>query len=189
MIYRHMYVGYKKSGKIKFKENDKVITSSAANFKDMTFVYFESKDKDVDIYDVCEGDMKPFPDGREWFEMPKIFHYYDPEKDEDWERKEPNKKPYYRVNKLKMDKVASYIYYHVDHQNTNQWNCDKFFSIFIYGDLIVLYAEEPTERITWDDLKGKLHVPGLSNWSDLMYQHFAEWPEGKKAALLLELEE
>lgn len=189
MIYRHMYCGYKKGGKLHFKENDNIITSSAANFKDMTFVYFETTDKDIDIYDVCEGDMKPFPNGSDWMEMTKIFHYYEPENDADWERKIPNKKPYFRVNKLKRDKIASYIFYHVEHQNGNQYDCDRYFSIFLYDDLIVLYAERPDENVTWADIEGKYHTPPVPNWSDIMYNHFAEWQEGGKASILLENEE
>lgn len=79
-----------------------------------------------------------------------------------------------------MDKVASYIYYHVDHQHTNQYECDKFFSIFNYGNIIIMYSEEPTEWVTWQDIEGRYHEPPRKDWADLMNQHFKTWPDGEK---------
>ena len=186
MIYKHMYCGYKKSGKIGFKENDKVITSSGAVFEDMVFVYFESKDETVGIDDVASGDMKPFPNGEHWFEMSEIFHYFTPANDDEWERKIKNKKPLFKINRLNRDKVAGYIYHHVGHQKTNQYNCDKFFSIFIYGNIIVMYGERPYERVTWQDIEGRPYTPpNNEEWQKLMNEHFMAWPDGEKKWVIL----
>ncbi len=188
MIYKHMYCGYKNSGKVKIKKDDRIITASAASFEDMTFLYFETKDSELLPTDVAEGDLKPFPNGNEWFEMPEIFHYFTPENDGEWQRKIEGKTPVFRINKLNMDKVASYIFYHVDHQRSNQYECDKFFSIFNYGNVIIMYAEEPTELVTWQDIKGRYHEPPRSDWGALMDQHFKAWPDGKKKWVKMENE-
>ena len=183
-----MYCGYKNSGKIVLKNDDRIITSSAATFEDMTFLYFESKDEKLTANDVAIGDMKPFPDGSDWFEMNEIFHYFTPMEDGEWERKISDKKAWFRINKLNRDKVSSYIYYHVDHQNTNQYDVDKFLSIFIYGDSIVMYGETPVESVTWQEIEGRRYEPENPHWDELMKQHFKAWPDGEKKWVRIENE-
>lgn len=188
MIYKHMYCGYKKSGKIEFKKDDRIITASAANFEDMTFLYFETKDESLTAKDVAAGNMKPFPNGEDWFEMSEIFHYFTPEDDSQWERKIKNKEPRFRINKLNRDKISSYIYYHFDHQNTNQYDVDKFLSIFIYGNIIVMYGETPTEKVTWQEIEGRRYEPEKDYWGPLMEEHFKAWPDGEKKWVKIEIE-
>ncbi len=188
LIYKHMYCGYKKNGKITLKKNEKIITSSAAHFEDMTFLYFETKDPSLTVKDVAEGEMKLFPNGDEWFEMSEIFHYFTPANDGEWERKIKNKKAVFRINKLNRDKVASYIYHHVWHQNCNNYDCDRFFSIFIYGNVIVMYSETPEEKVTWQDIEGRPYSPNREDWGELMNEHFAAWPDGEKKWVLMERE-
>lgn len=188
MIYKHMYCGYKNSGNVEFIENKSVITISASNYGEMTFVYFETTDRELDIYDVCSADMKPFPNGKAWYEMSEIFHYYAPEDDADWERKIPNKTPRMLINRLKREKIASYVYYHVDHQNGNQYDCDKYYSIFLFDDIIVTYCESPTELVTLEDIKGKNHINPDPNWAYIMLDHFQAWPDGGKFWRPLDME-
>lgn len=189
MIYKHMYCGYKNSGKITLKKDERIITSSAAYFEDMTFLYFETKDETLTANDAAKGDMKPFPNGEEWFEMSEIFHYFTPRNDEEWERKIKNKKPRFKINKLNKDKIASYIYYHVGYQNTNPYDRDKFFSIFLYGNVIVIYGETPAELITWQEIEGKEHKPLRDDWGKLMEEHFLAWPDGEKKWLPMDVEQ
>lgn len=186
MIFKHMYCGYKKDGNIKIKKDERIITASASTFEGMTFLYFESKDGSLKAADVAEGNMKAFPDGADWFEMSEIFHYFTPENDSQWERKIENKKPGFLINKLNRDKIASYIYYHFDHQNSNPYDVDKYMSIFNYGDVIVMYHETPTEKVTWQDIEGRFHKPDDPLWDDLMDEHFKAWPDGKKKWVKIE---
>lgn len=186
MIYKHMYCGYKKDGKVTIKDDERIITASAATFDGMTFLYFETKDEKLTASDVAEGNMSSFPDGNGWFEMSEIFHYFTPENDEQWERKIADKKPVFLINQLNRDKIASYIYYHFDHQSSNPYDVDKFMSIFIYGDFIVMYCESPTEKVTWQDIEGRYHKPDNPNWDDLMDEHFKAWPDGEKKWVRIE---
>ena len=188
MIYKHMYCGYKNSGKLTFTEDERIITASAANFEDMTFLYFESKDATLTADDVVSGDLKQYPNGENWFEMNEIFHYFTPEDDSEWERKIKDKKAWFRINQLNRDKVASYIYYHFDHQNTNQFDVDKFFSIYIFGDYIVMYGETPTENVTWEEIKGRRYEPENPLWDQIMNEHFKAWPDNEKKWVKIENE-
>lgn len=180
MIYKHMYVGYVNNNEIIFKDDERLITYSVAVFEDMTFVYYETKDETLTINDVVLGNMKPFPNDDEWFEMNEIFHYFTPQNDNQWERK-ISKIPIFEINKLEKNMISSYIYHHVQHQNSNQFGFDKFFSIFIYGDTIVIYREDPQESITWAEIEGKQHIPqDQGEWNQLMDKHFKAWPDGEK---------
>lgn len=178
MIYKHMYCGYVGEGKITLAKDARVIVSAAAYFEDMVFLYFESTDPSLSASDISCGKMIPFPNGDEWFEMTEIFHYFTPEKDSEWVRKVKNKTPVLRINKLQKDKIASYIYYHVDHQLGNPYDCDKFMSIFLYGNIIVMYSETPTENVLWQDIEGRAHTPPRDDWDDLMNEHFSPWKDG-----------
>lgn len=180
MIYKHMCCGYKISGKLHFKSDERIITASAANFEDMTFLYFETKDENMTAEEVVSGDLKAFPDSSKWFEMNEIFHYFTPHDDSEWIRKEKNKKSWFKINKLNKDKVASYIYYHYDHQESNQYDTDKFISIFIYGNYIVMYGETPTELISWEEIKGRRYEPENPRWGEIMNEHFKAWEDGEK---------
>lgn len=188
MIYKHMYCGYKNGGELEFCKDERIITASAAGFEDMTFLYFETKEEDLGAQDVVKADMRPFPNGEDWFEMTEIFHYFTPREDGEWERRVPNKKPWFRINKLRREKISSYIYYHMQYQLGNPYDCDKFMSIFIYGDTIIMYGENPEEKITWQDIEGKYHLRNRDDWGDLMNEHFAFWPDGKQKWVAMELE-
>ena len=186
MIHKHMYCGYSDCRSVELLENDEIITSSAAVYGNMIFVYFEIKNEALGINDVAKGNMKPFPDGGLWAEMVEIFHFFTPKNDEEWVRKTENKTPQFRINKIYMDKVASYIYYHQQLQRDNQYNCDKFFSIFLYGNIGIIYGESPVESITWQDIEGRPYTPIRQDWPQLMAEHFVPWEDGRKTWIELE---
>lgn len=175
---RYMFCGYPK-GVIKIKGAKELETSSVAYYGEMAFLYYECREEMIPEQ-VAEGDMVPFPDGSSWWRMPEIFHYFSCENEELWRRKVAKKTPVFRINYLKQDKIASYIYYHFEHQETNQIGCDRYGSIYCYQNLIIMYTESPTEKVKWIDIEGKCHRPGLANWDALMEEHFNEWEDGSK---------
>ncbi len=187
MIYKHMFCGYSDDNKVELLSNDEIITSSAAYFEEekLVFVYYESKNEALSINDVVKGNMKKFPNGSDWTEMVEIFHYFTPKNDEEWTRKIPNKTANFRINKINMDHVASYIYHHQDLQYHNQYGCDKFFSIFLFGNIGIIYGEDPIENVTWADIEGRVWAPTRSDWCSLMNEHFKAWPDGHKGWVAL----
>lgn len=180
VIYKHMYIGFCPQRDIETKENRQVIVSCVKYYENYAILYFETKTASLVPEDVAEGSLVAFPDGALWFEATEIFHYFNIEEDSQWERKIPDKESKILVNRLHKDKIASYIYYHYEHQNDNQVEVDKFFSIFIYGNLIFIYKELPTEEITWADIEGKNHHGERYDWPALMNEHFMPWEDGSQ---------
>lgn len=183
MVYRNMYVGYPVERNLKYCEKEEILTASIAYDEDCAFLYYESTCPCIKPEDIICGELKPFPDEKKWNHLPDIFHYFGSE-NENYKRNTADKTPVFALNQLYYDKVSSYIYYHVMHQEANQLNCDMFYSIYVYGNRILSYRETPTETVTQAhlDANGKAHQPidlGIS-WHDLMNQHFQEWPDGHK---------
>ncbi len=170
MINRYMYCGYTNS-QVNFLKNENVITASCAYYKDMVFLYYESFG-DIIPEAFAAASMKPFPDGSFWFKMTDVFHYSTPENEELWTRKIENKQPSFELNFLNYDKIASYIYYHYDHQQGNQYGYDRYGVIFLYKNILVMYHETPYELIEKKEIEGKEHIPCPENWDEIMKPHF-----------------
>ena len=175
---RFMYCGYPQ-GTLELKSDAPVVTSSLVYHKDMAILYFESA-QELCPEEVVAGSMAAFPDGSRWWKMAEIFHYFPCDDDELWQRKVENKTPVLRVNYLNEDKIASYIYYHYDHQEGHQVGVDRYGSIFIYQNMIIMYTENPTEKVEWADIYRQPYTPGRKDWVALMDQHFKAWEDGVK---------
>ena len=170
MIYRYMYCGYNNSP-IELANNENIITASCAFYDDMVFLYYESYGE-MPPEMVAKGDMKPFPDGSLWERMVDVFHYATPENEELWKRKIPDKEPSFEMNFLKYDKISSYVYYHFAHQEGNQFGYDRYCSIYLYKNILVMYHENPWELIEEKEIAGKEHIPCPKNWDEIMKPHF-----------------
>lgn len=180
VIYKGMYVAYLISDKVQIQDNEKIITATVRYFEDMVVLYYEGTEKSVKPSDFVKGEFKKFPDGGCWFKLTEIFHYFMPKTADEWIRKIDNKKSYISVNKLKEDKISSYIYWHYRLQENNPINCDKFFSIYIYKDTIFMYGERPIEKVTIEERNGKKEESlGVESWTQLMNEHFKQWPDGE----------
>lgn len=46
---------------------------------------------------------------------------------------------------LKNDSVAKYVFYHYKMQGEGAASYDKYGSIFLYGNMLIMYLEEPVE--------------------------------------------
>ena len=178
---RYMYVGFHTSGDIRVKENENISELSYAIYEDRIFLYFESEliDTEINPEDIISENLIPFPNGDLWQRMSDIFHYSRPLGHEHWKRKLLNKKPRFRINYLKSEMISSYIYYHFQYQEEKTGDGDKYGMIFIMGDLIVMYTEEPIEAETlkYDGLLSSSNTP--ANWGELMEKHFKPWPDFK----------
>jgi len=177
MIYRYMFQGFYKSEEIKVINYDLVETLSAAIFEDKIFLYYETKQDNIKPEDVVSADLIAFPNGEKWFRMMEIFHYSRPLSDEHWKRKITDKKPLLRVNRLKEDMVSSYIFYHYQYQEEKPCDGDKYGSIYISGNTILMYTENPTE-LDSENYKGRLNTSNTpKDWQGLMNEHFKPWQD------------
>ncbi len=175
---RFMYCGYPQ-GTLELKSDAPVVTASLVYHKDMAILYFEAP-QELRPEEVVDGSLSAFPDGNQWWKMAEIFHYFPCDDDELWQRKVENKTSVIRVNYLHQDKIASYIYHHYDHQESNAVGVDRYGSIFIYQNMIIMYMESPTEKVQWSDIYRKPYKPGREDWAELMDQHFKPWDDGVK---------
>lgn len=174
-IYRHMLCGYLQKPP-EWIENDNIVTASAALLDGLCVVYYETEGKDVGIDSVTRAKTRSFPDGKGWYEMPKIFHYFQSEDSRLWQRRLKGKTPNFSAMLLNYDRISEYIYHHYAHQENNQYGVDKYCSIYIYKNIIVMYGETPEEKITLDELRGKKSVPVDSEeWDRMMYPIFCSW--------------
>ena len=172
MVYRYMFRGYPNDFDIKLKDNGDVNNVSVYRYEDSVLVYAESYLDNIKGEDVVDADVKAYPDGKLWENMADIFHYSAPQSDESWKRKQ-DKEPILHVNKLRHEKVSGYIYYHYQYQEEMPCDGDKYGIIFISGDMIFMYMENPTEYA--EPYKGSLDTnacPVRNNWTGLMNQHF-----------------
>lgn len=181
MTYRFMFKGYLKDKDYTYIENSGASHISLSCFDDMVFLYFEAHEEYVDPETVVKCNLKEYPDGTHWERMTEIFHYCDIVSDEQWERKIPDKKPVIRINSLKYEKIASYIFYHHQYQEKTPCDGDKYGVIFLSGNLMVFYMETPQElqepKLEPNMLPGE--VPECE-WQALMDKHFLESPKIKR---------
>jgi len=178
MIERRLYIGYKESD-LYIKGHESVITASLAYYKDMVILYYECRN-DVSPKEIVQGNMRKFPDGEEWFKTAEIFHYYSIDNEEKWCRKIKKKTPIFHINFLLEDKISSYIHHHYLHQSGNQYDCDRYLSMFIYKNMVIMYGESPVEKVLYKEIKDKVNIPCPENWVELMNEHFKENEDGEK---------
>lgn len=174
MIKIYMFMGYgKPDGEIKKGENDLI---HLFTFEDKAFMYVETENENFNADNVCSKGLVAYPDGTFWQEMPNVYLTSVPLSREHWARKNETK-PCLRINRLKYEKVSSYIFNHYRMQE-EKWDHDreKYDAIFILGTTLVYYAEQPrladeepyanslsTQDTPWD------------TWASLMTEHFKPW--------------
>ena len=180
MISRHMYLAYINEENITVSNSEKLITYTLGYYENLAVLYFETRDCELTPEDFAEGSILPLPDGRLWMEAADVYHSSTPEDEDRWARKIADKRCTIQINRLKKDKISSYIYYHVERQNDNLVNVDKYLAVYIHEDKIFLYTESPKEAVTWEDIEGKNHHSSRYDWAKLMDEHFSSWQDGTK---------
>lgn len=180
MIYRFMYQGYP-DGPLRLLGNSPAEHASMAEYGGAVFLYYESAQADLPPEAVVDGSLKPYPDGSLWRRLTEIFHYSKPLSAEHWRRKIPDKTPEFRVNYVRQDQIASYIYYHYQYQEEIPGDGNKYCMIFISGNLLVMYSESPEELET-ERYSGSLqtHITPYDQWGEIMDAHFKPWENGKR---------
>lgn len=169
MIGRNMYLAYADdSFKCEYK--------NIARYKSYVFYYLENDEKPEKY--INEG-LLSFPDGRLWIPMIDIFHYSKPLSAEHWNRKINNKVPEFRIAFLKPECVSAYIFYHYQLQEEKPGLCDKYGMIFQYGNMLVMYLENPRE-IETEVYSGALSTNNTpENMSRIVDEYFIRWENGE----------
>ncbi len=181
MIYRYMFAAYAADDTVYTDAQDpRISTVTLSRFNDILFLYYESAEKNVSPADVVSGETRPFPDGREWYPMPDIFHYSKPLSDKHWCRT-GKKTPAVRLNRLCRDKIGSYIFYHQQYQEEYPADGDKYGIIGLFDNYIYFYMETPEEKDT-ENTVGALTTKNtpLDTWQELMRTHFDPWTDTRE---------
>ena len=174
MIYRFMYAAYTKDPESMRLLPDIPHYAALAFDGERAFLYIESQNMEVAPETMVKGNFQLSPGGKIWERAVEIFHYSVPMNPQQWERK-CEKTPYFQVNRLKPEKISSYIYYHYQYQEEYPGDGDRYGLIYLLGDQLIFYLENPTEKET-EKYKGLLdtkHSP-IDTWQEVMTEHFAE---------------
>ncbi len=175
MIERYMYMGYYEND-FKINNIDGVDNLCIYSFEDMLFMYFETERNDINPTDIISN-MKRFPNGEKWVRMMNIFHYSKPISREYWKRKAKSKETLMRIVYLKPEKVSAYIFYHYKMQEEAHPKYDKFGSIFIYSNMLVMYNEYPEEHAEID-IEPTIPENNLPNYKgDIIKDMSVEWKD------------
>lgn len=188
MIVRLMYAAYAKAGET-YRDlgNPSVTHLSLSRFThpeygDILFLYAEADREDIRAEEVIGGETVPFPNGERWVWVPELYHFSKPLSKEHWERKQ-KKTPWVRVNRIRHDRFASYVFYHHRLQEEKPGNGDKYGIIGLFGELLFLYLELPEEKETVR-YAGELSTHDTpstegkpSEWDKIMTSHFRHWED------------
>ncbi len=159
MIYRKMFWGFYKEKNIAV--SDSVYFSAVDYYEDMAYIYIESE-SDEDVKQYVTGDFYEFPNGEKLAEMSMIFAYSPSDDEAVWRRTKKGKSEF-SIAKLKHECVAEYVFYHYKMQAEGCGSYDKYGSIFLYGNTLIMYLEIPAipgER--WKRILPKNNLPDYS---------------------------
>lgn len=187
MIQRFLFAGYAvPEESYRDLGNPAVSRLCLSRFGDMLFLYLEAELPDgatLRPENCVGGATKPFPDGSDWVWMPELYHFSKPLSEEHWRRKLPNKRPWVRLNRIRRDKFASYVFYHHRLQEEQPGTGDKYGIIGLFGDYLYLYLELP-EEVETVRYPGELQThdsPSTkgkpSEWDHVMSEHFVIWED------------
>ena len=182
MYYRYMYACYLEEGKGRLLPCPVAENASVSYFRGMAFLYFETEEENLSPACVLEGEIKPLPDGTRFVPMQDVFHYSKPRTKEGWKRSLPDKAPWVRINRLRPNMLARYLYFHYQYQEERPGGGpDKYGVIFLYGDYIVHYLEWPFEAEK-DPPKGALTTNAtpaddVDIWDSIMSEFFVPWDD------------
>lgn len=159
MIYRHMLLGYYKEKNTEV--SNKAYFSAVKYCDDKVFIYIETKTQD-DVKALVSGDFYEFPNHDRLVEMSMIFAYSPSDNDASWERAQ-KKSPSFEIAYLKHECVAKYVFYHYKMQGEGCASYDRYGSIFLYGNILIMYLEEPRESgESWERILPENNLPGYN---------------------------
>ena len=146
MMYRYTYLGYQRKNDVSVKKCDEIYFSVIGYYKERTFIYVETRIKDLDVEKFVEGgDFIPFPDGHKLFRMESIF-YCDTFKDESvlvLPIKE--RQPVMSILMFEHDNpVLAYVAHHYLLQEDGKTKWSRYYSIYHLGNTVISVTDKQT---------------------------------------------
>lgn len=145
------------------------------------FLYYENASEAADPHELfpeADGVLEAWPgeaEPRRWVPMMDIFHYQEPMGPEHWARRNPERRPFGRIARLKPEMVSSYVYYHYQYQEEQPGDGDKYGIIGLHESLMFFYAERPS-TVEPAPYRGKLGTSlRPKDWAGVMDPHFIKW--------------
>ena len=175
----------------------KLISGTVFALDDQIFVYYEARES-FHLEEYLPGIEEyvflwPGQDKlRPYVPMIKYYQSMPMEEVRDWNREE-NTIPRIMVNRMKLDKLQSYIYVHYLMQEEQPGRNGRFFSIWGSEDWCVLYNQDNPKRPIDTDYQGQLTTHNLpeERLVEYMMPHFHYWEDGKlqqQAEILLHVQ-
>ena len=165
-------------------ESGLLYAASLFRWRDNLFLYYESPDESLAPETITASlgtalSAQPGTSIRRWTRMMDIFHYHESQDESHWQRSHPNPKATARVNRLKPEMYASYVFYHYQLQEEHPAIGDKYGIIGADENLLFFYQEEP-KTVEPARHKGRLTTRNSprEDWQELMTQHFLPWEDG-----------
>ena len=189
LVYRAQFLaGHEEEGKRVLNETvlpEDVLTLSVFRFQRNLFFYYEcatSLRTPDELFPALSAHLEPVPffeEKRHYVRMAEVFHYNRPTENGLWRDKEQGQ-PYGRLNRLRPDMIASYIFYHNQLQEEKPGCGDKYGLIALNENLMFFYEEKPY-RFEKALYEGRLHTHNTpDHWGELMDQHFMPWEDTDK---------
>lgn len=178
-----------------YLQNEEIMTLSVFRWERNLFAYYECMGRDIppeELFGGLSAQLSEWPgqdEPRRWVPMADIYHACEPASAEWWKRKQPVKRAFATLNRLRPEMLSSYIFYHFQYQEEKPGDWAKYASIFLHENLMFFYQEDPDGPVV-SPLRGRLTTANTPDgWQELMCRHFLPWeddPEMKKPWMEIE---
>ncbi|MDR1800190.1 MAG: hypothetical protein LBR19_09995 [Bifidobacteriaceae bacterium] len=146
------------------------------------FAYYECLGDQIPPEDLF-GDLTRLAQGwpgeaapQAWAPMADIYHGAEPVSVGYWVRRGPVQ-ALGQVNRLRWDKVASYVFYHYQYQEEKPGDWAKYAAIYLQDNYLFFYQEEPDGPAV-TPYPGRLETANTPDgWQELMLEHFLPWDD------------
>lgn len=159
-----------------------IVTLSVFRFRRNLFFYYEcaaALHTPNELFPALANCLETVPfeeEKRHYVRMNEVFHYNRPTENGLWRDAEQNQ-PYARLNRLRPEMIASYIFYHHQLQEEKPGCGDKYGLIALDENLMFFYEERPyrMEKALYEGELSTHNTPG--DWGTLMSRHFLPWED------------
>lgn len=177
------------------REANVIMTLKLVNDGRYFYLYYEAASEDYspeDLFPGCADLIQSVPGHsgeRKWVALMDVFHWHQPQSWAHWERQQPATQRLLMLARLKPEMVGSYIYYHQCQEIGLPGDDNKYVSIHLDEDYLLMYVELPKviDKQPPNPNVDVSHVPRGAAWHALMNEHFAPIENMKEGSFWTEL--